>query len=295
MFKQQKNSPRLAGAVLAALLAIGPAASGDTPSDTAGYIQEISAGSDQQLSITNGKAGRPEVAELGRSVRSGDEISVPAGASIRLSLIDGGKPPVFKGPGTFVVPQVLAPRLLSRLFARLQRTLTTSLPGSDDAMGHKRGNCDELSVPILRPGAQLLAGSRKLDLLWTSGCAPYEVTVFRGDTVLVRRSDLSQPQIELALDLTPGIYRVTIRRVDGLPKAFPLTVQPKLPPIPAELTGSSDVATLARALWLAEKDGGVWRLDSLEMLRPLRRRNDPLALALGNQLLTREAPLSTEE
>jgi hypothetical protein len=39
------------------------------------------------------------------------------------------------------------------------------------------------------------------------------------------------------------------------------------------------------ALWLAEADGGSWRLDSVETLLPLSRQGDPLANAAIQMLL----------
>ena len=56
--------------------------------------------------------------------------------------------------------------------------------------------------------------------------------------------------------------------------------------LPAELAAdTSALGTVAQAVWYSEQDGGRWRLESFERLRPLIRAGDPLAGALGDGVL----------
>jgi hypothetical protein len=43
-------------------------------------------------------------------------------------------------------------------------------------------------------------------------------------------------------------------------------------------------------LWLADIDEGAWRMDSLELLVPLRREHDPLAEAASRQIVAGYRP-----
>ena len=58
------------------------------------------------------------------------------------------------------------------------------------------------------------------------------------------------------------------------------------PALPPELAAdASSLGVVAQALWLAEHDGGRWRLESFELLRPLIRAGDPLAGTIGDGVL----------
>jgi hypothetical protein len=50
-------------------------------------------------------------------------------------------------------------------------------------------------------------------------------------------------------------------------------------------TDTSSLGVIAQAAWLAGQDGGRWRLESFERLRPLIRAGDPLAGAVGDGVL----------
>jgi len=62
------------------------------------------------------------------------------------------------------------------------------------------------------------------------------------------------------------------------------------PALPAELAAdTSSLGVVAQAVWLSGHDGGRWRLESFERLRPLIRAGDPLAGTIGDGVLWGES------
>ncbi len=63
------------------------------------------------------------------------------------------------------------------------------------------------------------------------------------------------------------------------------------PTLPADLAvDATPLGVVAQAVWLADHEGGRWRLESFERLRPLIRSGDPLAGTIGDGVLWGSAP-----
>ena len=229
---------------------------------------------------------------IGAVVQAGDRIALPSGASVMIQLAEG-KSIVFP-PGTSVVPD--APSISDRLVGiyhsfsavfdadfRLSRTAasrggTSCVPGEAAV---------PIEVPVLVSGASVAAGIRDLPVVWSGGCAPFVVVLMKGsDTVAVQRAiDTRQTRMN-QVHLAVGRYMLRVtdstgHRFDGILESVPAT-----PPIPEEiLRDTTALGVIAQAAWLAKTDGGRWRFDSFERLRPLVRQRNPLAGAVADWIL----------
>jgi hypothetical protein len=144
-----------------------------------------------------------------------------------------------------------------------------------------------IEVPILAPGARIVAGDRDLPLAWRGGCAPFVVTVLAGGQSLVHRESIEGRQIRLDdVPLATGRYAVVITDADSRRFEAPLEAVGAGPAVPAEIAAdTSSLGVVAQAIWLAQHEDGRWRLESFERLRPLIRAGDPLAGTIGDGVL----------
>jgi hypothetical protein len=144
-----------------------------------------------------------------------------------------------------------------------------------------------IEVPILVPGASVIAGERDLPLAWRGGCAPFVVQVLAGNQRLVHRESIEGRQVRLDdVPLAPGRHTVVITDQGGRRFENSLDAVAQGPAMPEELAADgSALGTVAQAVWYADLDDGRWRLESFERLRPLIRAGDPLAGALGDGVL----------
>ena len=144
-----------------------------------------------------------------------------------------------------------------------------------------------LAMPLFSTDARVVARTRDLPITWVGGCAPYVVAILKGaDTAAVRRNiDTDRARLD-DVRLAPGRYRVVLsdganQRVEGSFEAVT-----ELPALPADLAADrTDLGIIAQAIWLSDADGGRWRLDAFDRLRPLLRTGNALAGAIGDGIL----------
>jgi hypothetical protein len=102
-----------------------------------------------------------------------------------------------------------------------------------------------------------------------------------------QRNGIEEQELRLeGIDFRPGRYSILIQGSENVPAMFSLESRIDTPTMPKEFSAeTSHLATVARALWLAQADGSVWRLDGIEQLVPLVHQGDPLATHEFQQLL----------
>jgi hypothetical protein len=147
-------------------------------------------------------------------------------------------------------------------------------------------------VPILVPGARIVAGKRDLPLAWRGGCPPFIVKLVSGKDSLVDRESIEGWQVRLDdVPMPVGHYSVIINDATGRRFEGSLEAVSRGPTIPPDIAAdTSGLGTIAQATWLAGQGGGQWRLESFELLRPLIRAGDPLAGSIGDGVLWGAAP-----
>jgi hypothetical protein len=116
--------------------------------------------------------------------------------------------------------------------------------------------------------------------------------VLAGKDSLIHRESIEGWQVRLDdVPLSAGQYSVGITDVAGRRFDAALTAVARGPEVPPDLAAdTSSLGVIAQAVWLAGQDGGRWRLESFERLRPLIRAGDPLAGAVGDGVLWGPAP-----
>jgi uncharacterized lipoprotein YbaY len=231
---------------------------------------------------------------IGTVVMAGDRVTLPAGASVMVQLADG-KVSQFKGPGSFTVPDarplgklaVIFTSLFFEVFDDEYRLEGTAASRGGEKCATEGETVKAIEVPILVPGARVVAGERDLPLAWRGGCAPFIVTLLTGGQALVDRESIEGRQVRLDdVALPPGRYSVVITDAAGRKFETTLEATGEGPPLPVELAAdTTSLGVIAQAVWLAEHDGGRWRLESFERLRPLIRAGDPLAGTIGDGVL----------
>jgi hypothetical protein len=205
-----------------------------------------------------------------------------------------GEVSVFKGPGTFLVPDARPLGKLAAIFKSIPalfddeyRLAGTAASRGGEKCGAAGETVAPIVVPILVPGARIVAGTRDLPLAWRGGCAPFVVKVLSGNKSLVYRESIDGRQMRLDdVPLAVGRYQITINDATG--QKFDATLESVAtgPLLPADVAAdTTSLGTVAQAVWLAEHDGGQWRLESFERLRPLIRSGDALAGTLGDGVL----------
>jgi hypothetical protein len=103
----------------------------------------------------------------------------------------------------------------------------------------------------------------------------------------VYRESIEGWQVRLDdVPLTVGKYAVVVTDVQGRQLNATLEAVKTGPVLPPELAADgSNLGITAQAVWLAGHDGGRWRLESFERLRPLIRAGDTLAGTIGDGVL----------
>ena len=236
--------------------------------------------------------------QIGSVVMAGDRVTLPAEGSVIVQLANG-ETASFKGPGTFVVPA--APRLgkvaailqsMSALLDDDYRIAGTAASRGGEKCEQTGGEVSPIGVPILVPGARVNAGQRDLPLAWRGGCPPFVVRVLSGKDSVIHRESIEGWQVRLdEVPMPVGPYSVAITDAAGRRFTADLNAVERGPEMPPELvTDTSSLGVIAQAAWLAGQDGGRWRLESFERLRPLIRAGDPLAGAVGDGVLWGPAP-----
>jgi hypothetical protein len=277
--------------VAVALLAVAPLVLGGDATGV-GVIAEYRPASGR-YSLQRGAARSSVPVRIGTVVMAGDRVALPAGATVMLRLANGERTE-FKGPGDFRVPEAPSLGRLATIFGSIPALFDDEfrLEGTAASRGGQPCTSDgtepsAIDVPILVPGAKIVAGERDLPLAWFGGCAPFVVALWSGERKLLDRESIEGRQVRLDdVALAPGRYEVSIVDARGAEHRAMLEAVASGPVLPAELAADpSSLGVIAQAVWLSQQDGGRWRLDSFERLRPLIRSGDALAGAIGDGVL----------
>lgn len=285
------RSGALACIVLLGASGLAASAPVHAATDGVGVVAEYRPAS-ARFNFSRPPRGEPVAVRIGTVVLAGDQLTLPAGASVKLQLADG-KTRDFQGPGDFVVPEAGALGKLASIFQSLPKLFDDEyrLSGTAASRGGEEcadaGKAGPIEVPILVPGSRVAAGERDLPLAWRGGCPPFVVAVRSGRDQLVHRESIEGWQVRLDdVRLDAGRYAVLITDATGKRFEGQLDAVPAIPQIPADLRAdASNLGVTAQAVWLASQEAGRWRLDSFELLRPLIRAGDPLAGTIGDGLL----------
>jgi hypothetical protein len=236
--------------------------------------------------------------QIGSVVMTGDRVTLPAGGSVIVQLANG-ETASFKGPGTFTVPAAPPLGKVASILQSMSALLDDDYRIAGTAASRGGEKCEQtdqdvspIDVPILVPGARVIAGQRDLPLAWRGGCPPFVVRVLSGKDSLIHRESIEGWQVRLDdVPMSVGQYSIVITDAAGRRFTADLNAVETGPQLPPDLvTDKSSLGVIAQAAWLAGQDGGRWRLESFELLRPLIRAGDPLAGAVGDGVLWGPAP-----
>ena len=241
--------------------------------------------------------GEPVPVQIGAVVVAGDSVTLPAGASLSVQLASG-ETKKFAGPGKFEIPSARPLGTLAAIFLSLPDLFDDEFRLAGTAASRGGEPCTDggatraIDVPILVPGARIVSGQRDLPLAWYGGCPPFVVQVLAGANRLVHRESIDGWQVRLDdVPLVPGQYSVVVTDAAGKQFSGTLEAVGAAPAMPADIAADdSKLGITAQAVWLAGVDGGRWRLESFERLRPLIRAGDPLAGSIGDGVLWGPAP-----
>jgi hypothetical protein len=238
------------------------------------------------------RAGVKQPVRIATVVQAGDKIELPASAAVTVELADSRRlNPT--GPGTWEAPDAPALGSIATFFHRVALVMEPDYRLTASAITRDVKLCKPapIRVLVLPEGARVMAGERGLSLEWKGGCPPYRLELTSDHGVLGVQSDLKTSEYRFEhVTLNPGAYAVSISDRAGTSVTVPFTARSERPAWPDALTSdTTHLGTVARALWLADVDQGVWRLDSGELLLPLRRQHDPLAEAVWANILAQAA------
>lgn len=239
-----------------------------------------------------GRAGQQVPVRIGTVVVAGDRLALPAGAAVIVQQGDGARVE-FSGPGEFQVPAAAPLGKLSSIFRSISAVFDDEYRLAGTAASRSGEDCGgatparAIEVPILAGQPAIAAGVRDLPLTWVGGCTPFTVTLQAADGRTLYRETVEGRQVRLDdVNLAVGRYSIVVAGATGLEFRGAVEAVPAVPTLPAELVGdTSSLGIVAGAVWLAQQDGGRWRFDSFERLRPLIRAGDPLAGTIGDGVL----------
>jgi hypothetical protein len=231
--------------------------------------------------------------KIGTVVMAGDRVTLPTGGTVLLRLANGERAEL-RGPGTSAVPDSPSLGKLGAIFGSIPalfddefRLEGTAASRGGETCATTGAESRPIEIPILAPGARIVAGERDLPLAWSGGCAPFVVTLWSGDSKLVDRESIEGRQVRLDdVPLERGHYELTVvdaNRLEGRASLEAVDTGPSLPPELA--SDSTPLGVIAQAVWLSQHEDGHWRLESFERLRPLIRSGDSLAGAIGDGVL----------
>ena len=229
--------------------------------------------------------------QIGTVVRGGDRITLPAGSAVIVQLGTGRSltlertDTVPDGPALGGIVRFLAsvPKLFDSEFR--QSRIAASRGG--ERCGTAGASTSPLEMPVLSAEARIVSGTRDLPITWLGGCGPYAVVVMKGsDTVAVRRGvDADRVRLDRVV-LPAGEYRVLLSDGAGHCAEGRLEAVTTLPELPPDLAADrSELGVVAQAVWLSDVDGGRWRFDAFERLRPLIRAGNALAGSIADGIL----------
>jgi hypothetical protein len=236
------------------------------------------------------RSGVKQPVRIATVVQAGDKIELPASSSVTVELADSRRMSS-SGPGTWEVPAAPALGSIATFFHRIELIMEPDYRVSASAItrGLKMCKAEPIKVPLLPEGARVKAGERGISLAWSGGCPPYRLELKSEQGSLRVENGLTTPDFRFEhLSLDPGTYFVSITDKAGTNVIVPFLARIDAPAWPDALASdTSHIGAVARALWLADVDHGAWRMDSIELLVPLRRQHDPLAETVSRQILGR--------
>lgn len=267
---------------IALLFAAPPGFAAEESEREIGWVLEYSP-ADAIHKIHRQNISAPVAVKLGTPLHAGDVITVEKNGRVLVGLADGSERAI-TGGGSWSVPET-SPRpalwrVMQSMFGLIERE--GSMASSAVAKG---GSCvfsresDPLEVPILSTPQKVAAGSQALSFAWSGGCPPYALAIeSRGRTV----AKVSSVQAHVAsfpeTSLRAGAYSLRIRESRGRELRSKFDVVTSVPQPPADLaSASSKIGALTHAVWLADQEGGAWRLESVRRLQPLVVEQQPMA------------------
>jgi hypothetical protein len=237
-------------------------------------------------------SGVKQPVRIASLVQTGDKIQLPANSSVTVELADSRRMSS-SGPGTWEIPAAPSLGSIATYFHRIALIMDPDYRQTASAITRGVTFCKQqpILVPVLPEGALVKAGERGLSLAWTGGCPPYSLELKSDHGTVGLESQLPSREFRFEnVSLIPGPYSVTITDNAGMKATASFTARIDAPAWPGPLaTDTSHIGNVARALWLADVDQGVWRVDSLELLLPLRRQHDPLAEAVSQRIVAQES------
>jgi hypothetical protein len=223
---------------------------------------------------------------IGTVVMAGDQVTLPTGGTLVLRLADGERREM-RGPRTYDVPSSPSLGKLASIFGSIPalfddefRQEGTAAARGGEKCSSSAAEAQPIEIPILAPGARIVAGERDLPLAWRGGCPPFVVTLWSG------RAQADRPRVDrgpAGAARRPAARAWPLRAHDRRRRRSRGScdrrgVRRRGPTLPAELASdTSALGVIAQAVWLAQQDAGRWRLDGFERLRPLIRSGDSLA------------------
>lgn len=281
---------RILCAMVASFACIGPPARAASD-DGVGVVAEYRPAA-KRFTFARPPRGDAVPVQIGTVVMAGDRVTLPADGVVTVQLANG-ETAKFQGPGTFSVPASRSLGALASVFQSVGALFDDEyrLSGTAAARGGEScgqdGKVAPIAVPILVPGARIKAGMRDLPMGWRGGCPPFVVTVLSSNGQPLHRESIEGWQVRLdQVPLPVGRYSVVITDSTGKRFDTGLEAAGDTPAMPANLAAdTSPLGVTAQAIWLANQDGGRWRLDAFDRLRPLIRAGDPLAGSIGDALL----------
>jgi len=229
--------------------------------------------------------------KLGTLVVAGDVLLIDAGGHVFVQLNDGTQHDV--GPGEWRVPDSKPLGPIASLLRSLPRLLDVQATIAASASTRSGESCDatdpnvSIEAPILRSHSKVVIGTQNLALGWFGGCPPFAIELAKADRIIGAAQGLTRRQHQfIDLDLTAGVYRLRIADAAGRQRSYDIEAVAATPAPPAGLASTdSATADIARALWLADLDGGTWRLESFKTLHPLMAQKERIATLIGDYLL----------
>jgi hypothetical protein len=238
------------------------------------------------------QGGKQAVPRMGLDLAPGDCVKIverlnadPADSiNYMLLAIDGREirvdekmPSYCVGPKTRVAPSLIAVahafESLGELFTRAHYDLFTERTQPVRSRGR---TVPPAAIPLLRGGrAVLVGGSRSIEIGWTSGIAPFDVSLYRSgvaDALDVRRGVHERRARFAEVHFEPGRYRIEIRdaarrNVAERFAVVPGSSLPRPPPVIRAALAEPSLRGVERVLieagWLANA-GPAWRLEAYQ-------------------------------
>jgi len=234
--------------------------------------------------------GEGATAGLGTPLYVGDTIVVAKGGTLEIAYADGAREEL-AGPTAFTLPEKQKMGMAARIYGRLQTALGRKYRQGSNLATRNSGSCSSaalpLEAPVLHPTTILKNGHENIALAWVGGCAPYTLTVSSPGNTRVRLNDLKRPMTRIDAErFTTGEYALNIRDARAQEISVALLVVDTLPGGPIDSASiASELDAVAYAAWLANYDGGDWRLESFQQLRPWIRDGGAMAGTYGDLIM----------